>query len=288
MGVISSPSRLLALALVLLSACANSHVVPPSSQPDARIASSDAGVRDSDVVDATDAASVGRDASAADGALRDAGVMGDSATIIDASIGIDAYLCVPDCSGRTCGGDGCGGRCGGTCVLHHESFEHYPLRAVYPASWPETPYTFHSGLVLTIPIPNESGVGNPTVTACNPGGGFFGFLCADGARFIPDGQALMVMAPARPEHPFEFAFPSPARSVRVAVTDTRGAEDEIFHMDALNAAGDVIASAEIRAGPVANWRNNWLGIRVASPMIAKVRLHGDDLHVLALDNFYWE
>jgi len=254
-------------------------------------------VQDAAPMDGSHIADAGRDASEIDASVLDADARdaalsdasGDGIVAMDGHVepALDASGCVPDCAGRTCGSDGCGGACGSSCSSGHESFEHYPLRAAYPFDSPETPHTFGSGLILTLPNPNESAEGYAVVTRCESDSGFYGFLCADSARYIPDGLALMVMN-RTPDLPFEFAFPTAVRSVRVAATDASGAPDKVLRMDALDVSGAVVASAHVLAGPVSNWRNNWLMVRVASPIIANVRLYGDDPVVLAVDNFYWE
>jgi len=221
--------------------------------------------------------------SGVDAAPVDSGV--DSAAPLDAAMdsGVDAAdACVADCGGRTCGQDGCGGVCGPVCAAGTESFEGFPPGP----NFPETPFSFGSGLVWTLPSPlfMQAGLYN-----CSDNGGFYGFLCADSSALIPDGDSLLFMDSLfdRTKR-FEFRFPGLVMSVSAAVTDTSGTEDEVFQMEAFDASGARVGSASIVSGPVTAWATNRLAITAATPTIARITMFSDGANVLSIDEMRWE
>lgn len=259
---------LLLMWLVFVAACSSAHTLPEG----------DAGI---DASAADSAVDVGVD-SEMDAPPIDSGF--DSAEPMDATLdaAMDAAdACVPDCGGLTCGDDGCGGACGPVCTAGGESFEGFPVGPTFPPP----PFVFASGLVLTAP-PLFS---QAAVFHCADGTGFYGFLCADSASLIPDGESLLLMdGLINREKLFAFRFPGLVKSVSVAVTDTTGTEDELFQMEAFDASGALVGSDSIISGPVTSWTANRLSIVVATPMITRITMFSDRARVLSMDDMRWE
>ncbi len=110
----------------------------------------------------------------------------------------------------------CSARDGG-CLPGIETFEMEPFPEFGIVS---TPYMYHSGLVLSMPVPNDFGQSPVTMVRCGASG-FFGFRCSEGARFIPSGTTFIASAEIGLHYDYvEFTLPANASLVRFHVAAT--------------------------------------------------------------------